>query len=124
MGAIQIDVSYPSFFSFTLTRTKATRVPSGEICGSATQMKSNRSFSVMNRFGGAFCAIKEVEISKRRRGLRQSERLLIVRTSPERRHIINGACTNSQVEDAQIHVRNACVRRRLGRQIRNPSTCS
>lgn len=46
----QIDVSYPSFFVLTFTRTKATFDPSGETCGSPTQTKSKRSYSVMFRF--------------------------------------------------------------------------
>src|SRR5439155_8527101 len=54
---VQIAVSYPSFFSFTLTRTKATRDPSGEICGSPIQTKSNRSFSVIPRLSAACDAI-------------------------------------------------------------------
>src|SRR5258708_12767443 len=43
-------VLYPSFFSFTVTRTNATREPSGEICVSPAQTKLNKSFSVMFRF--------------------------------------------------------------------------
>src|SRR6202022_2675539 len=39
-----------SFFSFTVTRTNATRDPSGETCGSPIQTKSQRSFSVILRF--------------------------------------------------------------------------
>jgi hypothetical protein len=48
-----MEVLYPSFFSFTVTRTNATRVASGDICGSPIQTKPNRSFSVMFRFAGA-----------------------------------------------------------------------
>jgi predicted DNA-binding protein (UPF0278 family) len=56
-------------FSSTLTRVKATREPSGESCGLATQMKSKRSFSVMARFceladGVEFCATREVTIAR------------------------------------------------------------
>src|SRR5258708_38805598 len=43
-------VLYPSFFSFTVTRTNATREPSGEICVSPAQTKLNKSFSVTFRF--------------------------------------------------------------------------
>src|SRR3989442_8171483 len=46
----QIEVLYPSLFSFTVTFTKATREPSGATCGSAIQLKLNRSLSVMFRF--------------------------------------------------------------------------
>src|ERR1041384_2909248 len=46
---VQIDVLYPSRLSFTVTRTKATRELSGEICGSPIQVKLNKSFSVMLR---------------------------------------------------------------------------
>src|SRR5262249_10140405 len=47
---LQSEVSYPSFFSLTLTFTNATREPSGEICGSPIQLNWKRSFSVMERF--------------------------------------------------------------------------
>ena len=46
---VQIEVSYPVRFSSTTTRVKAAREPSGESCGVAIQVKSNRSFSVMAR---------------------------------------------------------------------------
>src|SRR5947209_5557195 len=42
----QIAVLQPSFFSLTVTFTNATRAPSGATCGSAIQLKLNRSFSV------------------------------------------------------------------------------
>src|SRR6266478_9965529 len=62
-------VLYPSFFSFTVTRTNATREPSGEICVSPAQTKLNKSFSVMFRFcaktGPAHSAIM-ITTSKRR----------------------------------------------------------
>ena len=51
--AIQMAVSYASFFSSTVTRTNATCEPSGEICGSATQTNEKRSFSLMGRFSAA-----------------------------------------------------------------------
>src|SRR5258705_10342294 len=44
-----MEVLYPSFFSFTTTLTNATRDPSGEIWGSLTQTKLNKSFSVILR---------------------------------------------------------------------------
>src|SRR6266478_461175 len=47
---VQMEVLYPSFFSFTVILTNATREPSGDICGSLTQTKPNKSFSVMLRF--------------------------------------------------------------------------
>src|SRR6185369_6756151 len=47
---VQIAVLYPSFLSLTVTRTNATREPSGETCGSPIQTKLNRSFSVILRF--------------------------------------------------------------------------
>src|SRR5688500_7880826 len=47
---IQIAVLYPSFRSLTVTFTNATRDPSGDTCGSAIQLKLNRSLSVMFRF--------------------------------------------------------------------------
>src|SRR6185503_6832905 len=47
---IQMDVLYPSFLSFTVTFTNATREPSGATCGSAIQLKLNKSFSVMFLF--------------------------------------------------------------------------
>src|SRR5712692_10564531 len=45
-----MEVLYPSFLSFTVTRTNATRDPSGDTCGSPIQTKSQRSFSVILRF--------------------------------------------------------------------------
>ena len=56
-------------FSSTLTRENATRVPSGESCGLATQTKSKRSFSVMARVWGAAggvesCAASELTIAR------------------------------------------------------------
>ena len=51
--AIQIVESYWSVFSSTDTRTNATCVPSGEICGSATQTNLKRSFSVIGRRSAA-----------------------------------------------------------------------
>src|SRR5467141_3465802 len=62
-------VLYPSFFSFTVTRTKATREPSGEICVSPAQTKLNKSFSVMFRFwakAGTASRAMEIKINKRR----------------------------------------------------------
>src|SRR5437660_261694 len=50
VDTIQMAVSYPSFFALTVTRTKATRDPSGETCGSAIHTKLNKSFSLMFRF--------------------------------------------------------------------------
>src|SRR3954470_5152432 len=45
----QTAVLYVSFFSSTVTRTKATCEPSGESCGSPIQLNLKRSFSVMLR---------------------------------------------------------------------------
>src|SRR5262249_22654574 len=50
METLHIAVSYPSFFSLAVTLTKATRDPSGEICGSPIQLNWKISFSVMERF--------------------------------------------------------------------------
>src|SRR6185503_21161162 len=50
VATVQIAVLYPSFLSLTVTRTNATREPSGETCGSPIQTKLKRSFSVMFRF--------------------------------------------------------------------------
>src|SRR5438445_6520875 len=50
VDTVQIAVSYPSFRELTVTRTNATREPSGATCGSAIQTKLNKSFSVMFRF--------------------------------------------------------------------------
>ena len=47
---LQIAVSYPVFFSSTVTFTNATREPSGEICGSPIQLNWKMSFSVIERF--------------------------------------------------------------------------
>jgi len=47
--AIQMPFSYWSFFSSTVTRTKAICDPSGAICGSAIHTNLNRSFSVIGR---------------------------------------------------------------------------
>src|SRR5678815_79339 len=57
---VQIAVLYPSFLSLTVTRTNATREPSGETCGSPIQTKLKRSFSVILRFcasAGAHSAV-------------------------------------------------------------------
>src|SRR6185369_6428221 len=62
---VQIAVLYPSFLSLTVTRTKATREPSGETCGSPIQTKLNRSFSVMFRFCASAGAAKETTMSSR-----------------------------------------------------------
>src|SRR6266478_2161026 len=62
-------VLYPSFFSFTVTRTKATREPSGEICVSPAQTKLNKSFSVMFRLwakAGTASRAMEIKMNKRR----------------------------------------------------------
>src|SRR5690349_20640308 len=57
---IQIEVSYPVRLSSTTTRVKTTRELSDETCGSVTQTKSNRSFSVIERFTEVeFCAETE-----------------------------------------------------------------
>src|ERR1700676_4187451 len=66
VATIQMEVSYPVRFSSTLTRVNATRVPSGESCGLATQTKSKRSFSVMARAWEpeGFCAPSEVTITR------------------------------------------------------------
>src|SRR6185436_1669509 len=63
---VQIAVLYPSFLSLTVTRTKATREPSGETCGSPIQTKLNRSFSVMLRFWPSAGATKETTMIRRR----------------------------------------------------------
>src|SRR6185369_4425807 len=62
---VQIAVLYPSFLSLTVTRTKATREPSGESCGSPIQTKLNRSFSVMFRFCASAAAAKETTMRRR-----------------------------------------------------------
>ena len=49
VAATQIDVSYCSFCRLTETRTKATRDPSGAICGSEIHTNENRSVSVTGR---------------------------------------------------------------------------
>src|SRR4030095_1587664 len=59
---VQIAVLYPSFLSLTVTRTKATREPSGETCGSPIQTKLKRSFSVMLRFSANAGAATETTI--------------------------------------------------------------
>src|SRR6266850_5627514 len=60
-----MEVLYPSFLSLTVTRTYATREPSGEICGSPTQLKLKRSFSVMLRFCANAGAAQEAMAMKR-----------------------------------------------------------
>src|SRR5258706_4445543 len=62
-------VLYPSFLSFTVTHTNATREPSGEICVSPAETKLNKSFSVMFRFwakAGTASRAMEIKINKRR----------------------------------------------------------
>src|SRR5947208_14567925 len=61
VGASQIDVSYPVRFSSQFTRVNATWVPSGESSESATQTKSNRSFSVSRRLPGEVDVCAESE---------------------------------------------------------------
>src|SRR5216683_471700 len=70
VATIQMEVSYPVRFSSVTTRVKTTRDPSGETCGSATQTKLNRSFSVIARFAAPgweleFWAASEVTIARR-----------------------------------------------------------
>src|SRR6476646_12058222 len=65
VGTIQIDVLYPSFFSFTVTRTNATRLPSGETWASPTQTKSKRSFSVIRRLSAAKAGRAKARIESR-----------------------------------------------------------
>src|SRR5205807_3803956 len=69
VDTVQIAVSYPSFFAFTVTRTNAIRDPSGVTCGSAIHTKLNKSFSVMFRFcpkTGVTRIVIETMTSKRR----------------------------------------------------------
>src|SRR5258706_7129735 len=73
-------VLYPSFFSFTVTRTNATREPSGETCVSPAQTKLNKSFSVMFRFcakTGATNKAIVIKTSTRRDRIRDSFRILV-----------------------------------------------
>src|SRR6185436_17539812 len=57
-------VLYPSFLSFTVTRTKTTRDPSGETWGSPIQTKLKRSFSVMLRFWANAGAAREMTTTR------------------------------------------------------------
>src|SRR6185312_9265255 len=57
---------YPSFFSLTVTRTNATREPSGDTCGSPIQTKLKRSFSVMLRFCAHAGAARDTTMIRKR----------------------------------------------------------
>src|SRR5258708_4365980 len=64
-----IAVLYASFFSFTVTGTKASREPSCEIWVSPALTKLNKSFSVMFRFcarAGTVSKVIVINTSKRR----------------------------------------------------------
>src|SRR5205823_11735293 len=65
-----MDVLYLSFLSLTVTRTNATREPSGETCGSPIQTKSQRSFSVMFRFCAGRTAIAARKITNEVKNVR------------------------------------------------------
>src|ERR1700741_2544486 len=62
---VQIAVLYPSFLSLTVTRTKATREPSGDTCGSPIQTKLKRSFSVILRFCASAGAARDTTMSRK-----------------------------------------------------------
>src|SRR4029078_7964619 len=62
---VQIAVLYPSFFSFTVTRTHATGEPSDATCGSPIQTKLKRSFSVILRFCASAGAARDTTISRK-----------------------------------------------------------
>src|SRR6185369_11056955 len=62
---VQIAVLYASFFSLTVTRTNATREPSGDTCGSPIQTKLKRSFSVMLRFCASTGAARDTTMSRK-----------------------------------------------------------
>src|SRR5260370_2599017 len=98
-------VLYPSFFSFTVTRTNATREPSGEICVSPAQTKLNKSFSVTFRFcakTGPAHSVIVIKTSKKRDRIRSSFQ--------------DGLATRrySTGNGLKVEQRNGAVRRPLG----------
>src|ERR1044071_5331630 len=87
---VQIAVLYPSFFSLTVTRTNATREPSGEICGSPIQTKLKRSFSVMLRFCARAGAASETTMISRSETRKRM--MMIPFGEPVCAHILTEAC--------------------------------
>src|SRR5205807_976961 len=82
----QMEVLYPSLFSFTVTFTKATREPSGATCGSAIQLKLNRSLSVMFRFCARPGVATNTVVS------RVSQRAYRILKFLSGKEVVNGGC--------------------------------